>query len=297
MIDALEGFIPVTLNTAYTQWREDDRLRRFFLEVVDQAPWREEQDDTTQGMYVCASDGRLYGHTYDYEIESVLDLLRSGGEQAAARAPEKRRVVAGESPFEQAAPAETLLASVFARIDPVPEGAAPENSYLGRDHLWILREELAELRAGRFPPSLATRLARFHLWDNVRGEPDPWEPEHVRTSDFRAKRGAEAGSEVEIEGEFSMAAPAGRQGVNGRELPASGYEGKLFGVIAFDGEKVKRFVLYADGVAWGESTYTEHAPKGRFPLKVAFVLPSPDDPTRSVAPQGLSCDPDAYLGR
>ena len=66
----------------------------------------------------------------------------------------------------------------------------------------------------------------------------------------------------------------------------SGYEGTLRGELVYDSraQKVRRFVLYAEGMAWGEVEFTPGAPRGKFPLKIAFVLPAKDDKTFKVTP-------------
>ena len=93
-----------------------------------------------------------------------------------------------------------------------------------------------------------------------------------------------------------MEAPKGRRGFEVRTLPRSGYEGTLEGELVVRGGEVESLRMIADGEAWGESSFTEGAPKGRFPLKIAFVLAEPDDVTaREVAPYGVAFDEDGYL--
>ncbi len=297
MIEALGAFVPVAANTAFTQWRdEDDPLRKFFYQVVDQTDWKTAQEgNTTQGMYACASDGTLFGHTFEYDLETVLGVLRDATKEAAKHAA-KKLDLRGAKP-EPAPPEGTLVVSVYTRIDPLPEGASKDNAFVGRDHLWILHEEVDALRKGQFPKTLAMRLARFHLWDNTRGEPDAWTEEQVKKAAFGANGVLAGHATFTIGGTFSLAASAGKRSEDGRSLPEAGYEGKIEGEITFGKEGVTSFTLLATGEAWGEGTYTPGAPAGRFPLKVAFVLPAADDPTRGVPPQGVSDGLDEYLGR
>lgn len=301
MIAALADFVPVAANTACTQWRDDDALKRFFHQIVDPSDWKHAQEgDTTQGMYACGSDGALYSFTFEYDVARVLGVIEEAKGKFAKGPPKKVALRGKRTAFELPPPAGTLVAAVYARISPVPTGAASDNAYVGRDHLWILPEEIAAMRRGEFPKALAVRLARWHLWDNVRGEPDAWAPGHVKKADFHAQAVSEEGAlGVKLSGEFSISAPAGLRGACERKLPASGYEGTLTGEIAFDPKSgaVTRFVLLVEGQAWGESTFTPGAPEGKFPLRIAFVLPAPEDPTNAVPPQGISGDADAYLGR
>src|SRR5262249_61886665 len=58
-----------------------------------------------------------------------------------------------------------------------------------RDHLWLTAAEWKALipaspRKGEavpVPAAVAYRIARFHLWDNTRGEPPAWGREGVRS--------------------------------------------------------------------------------------------------------------------
>ena len=61
-------------------------------------------------------------------------------------------------------------------------------SALGRDNLWITRDEHAALVDGDLPDTLMMRLARFHLTDNTRGEPPMWRPDEIRSSNWTLKR-------------------------------------------------------------------------------------------------------------
>lgn len=303
MIEALGEFVPVAANTAFTQWRdEDDPLRKFFYQVVDQTDWKTAQEgNTTQGMYACSSDGTLFGRTFEYDLETVLAVLRDARKEAAKHKA-KKLDLRGAKP-EPVPPEGTLVVSVYTRIDPLPKGASKDNAFVGRDHLWILPEELTAMRKSGIPKSLATRIARFHLWDNTRGEPDAWTEEQVKKALFEIpglihrESNAVRENALVVRGAFSLGAPAGKHSEDGRSLPESGYEGTIEGEIAFDGDRVKSFFMLATGEAWGESTYTPGAPAGRFTLKVAFILPAADDPTRAVPPQGVSDGLDEYLGR
>ena len=64
-----------------------------------------------------------------------------------------------------------------------------------------------------------------------------------------------------------------------------GYEAQLFGRIETKNGKVTRLDLVAKGTFWGEGRYTRNAPKGRFPLAVAFTLADGKDAADSIPPQ------------
>lgn len=299
IIDELKQFVPVAQNTSFTQWREaDDELSHFFWQIVRQTDaWRTQAGQTTQGYYVFDAAGRLFGYLNNRNVDELLALLRKAERQFAA-APPARLDLPDEMPSVQPSPpAGATVAQVFSRIEPLPAGVNKLNAGVGRDYLWILPEEVRALERGVFPPTLAARLTRFHLWDNVRGEPDLWERDQVREAKFTATP-HRAGDNVRvvIDGSFDIEAPAGLRGYRSRELPPSGYEGTLRGEIEIDEktQRVTRLELYADGEAWGESTFTPHAPPDRFPLKIAFVL-AEDRLSREISPRGVIYGFDEYL--
>lgn len=298
-MDELKQFVPVAQNTSFTQWREaDDELSDFFWKIVKQtAAWRSQAGQTTQGYYVFDAAGRLYGYLNNRNADELLALLRKAERQFTA-APPAHLELPDEMPTVQPLPPTgATIAQVFSRIEPLPLGVNELNAGVGRDYLWILPEEVQALERGDFPATLAARLARFHLWDNVRGEPDLWEREQVRQAKFTATPHPEGDEvRVKIAGTFDLEAPAGLRGYRSRELPPSGFEGTLRGEIVIDAktQKVTRLELFAEGEAWGESTFTPHAPPGRFPLKIAFVL-AEDRLANEVPPRGVIYGVDEYL--
>ena len=65
-----------------------------------------------------------------------------------------------------------------------------------------------------------------------------------------------------------------------------GYEAELLGRIETKAGKVTRLDVVAKGEFWGEGTYTRNAPKGRFPLAIAFTLADGKDAADTIPPQG-----------
>ena len=163
----------------------------------------------------------------------------------------------------------------------------------GRDHLWLTREEWrallpAEWKAGArypVPPAVTDRLLRFHLVDNVRGEPTFWAPGDIRQADLTLRvEDAQAGRLL-LEGTARM-----QQG------EARGYEARVQGRLTYDPVQARltRFDLLAWGDAWGEGTYTRGAPPGRFPLVIAASLAGSAGADQ-VPPQGCR-DASSYFG-
>lgn len=175
-----------------------------------------------------------------------------------------------QAPFSPPRPEGALAARVVARVRPAPDGCAASNENVARDHLWILAAEQQELAEGRFPVSLARRIARFSLVDNVRGEPDHWHGAQVRSLEVKAL------------GEGSFRVLAEMQTESGE----TGMEAELTVRARFDGDRLVRFDGHATATAWGRSTYTPDPPPGRFPMQFAFYL-ADDEAARAVPPQAV----------
>jgi hypothetical protein len=187
-------------------------------------------------------------------------------------------------------PAGGLILNVFSRIplDP-PGGQWTPNRATGRDHLWLTREEMrallpSEWRTGvtyPVPAAVAERLLRFHLVDNVRGEPNHWRREEIREAALSLTVVDAAKGALALAGTARMQAPPGGRATE------RGYDARVQGALAWD-RKAGRFTrvdLLAWGEAWGEGTYTGGAPPGRFPLVIALSLAG-SAPVDRVPPQG-----------
>jgi hypothetical protein len=125
------------------------------------------------------------------------------------------------------------------------------------------------------PRALAMRLVRFHLVDNVRGEPDMWSEADVQQADLRLRVEDAASGRLRLEGSAKMQREGRRA-----------YEARVQGYLKFDRtrERFTRFDLLSWGEAWGEGTYTGGAPPGRFPLVIAASLAG-DTPGDRIPPQ------------
>ena len=197
-------------------------------------------------------------------------------------------------------PEGALVLNVYSRIAPLPAGLDElrrrRNGQLGRDHLWLLKSDAAEVlsrlkqaKEADAPEALSRRLCRYHLTDNVRGESDLWEPENVRKRTFTMSTLAETQTSVTVRlvGAFAMLISGIK--VEGRNKRSEmGLEGTLEGVLEIDKAKgtFTGAKLYASATGWGASTFTPDEPPGRFPVKFAMVVAS-DAVSREVAPQGV----------
>jgi hypothetical protein len=287
-------FVPVTGDTHELQDRPSP-ASKWFMRLVNQTRPGKDPNTTTQGFYTAPSDGTGYGwvNTHDpARLHAFLDaaLEKFGEEAPPSAARTDTDDAAATAPFAKTPDPTTSVIRVFSRIRPLPEGAHVLNTSVGRDHLWIYADEIrqmlaasAEDRETPFPlrPSLTARLTRFHLIDNVRGEPDMWEADRVKEADFVLRRVADSATTrtFALTGTFAQELPGGERGQHGT----------IEGEFTADKESatITHFRAYSEGEAWGRSTYTQHAPPGRFPLVIAMVETN-DAVSRIVPPQALA---------
>ena len=280
--------VPVALDQAY-QRRQKDAEGDFYRQIAGQGP-RKDFDDTTQGFYIATASGRLllFNNSRDPEklervmLEKLAEFERSGeavGEVAALDAgPADPR-------WDIRPPKGGLVVRVRAKViggyEPTDNHwKAIFQSALSRDNLWMSAAEHQALARGEFPPSLATRIARFHLVDNTRGEPPMWEPEEIKSAAFEINHGLVTGS-------VSLRTAKGDRT----------YDAQLRGRVETTQGVVTRFDLVASGDFSGRGPYTPNPPPGKFPLAVAFSLADGTDTADAIPPQGARGWLDGYLAR
>lgn len=276
-------FIPVAIDQAYHR-RQKDAEGRFYQKIANQSP-RKIGEGTTQGHFVATADGALLGFRNNRGGERALNLLHSAlrrfdpgrtGAEPLERGQVDRRYV-------YAPPDGGLVVRVHAKI--LGGYEETENPWrrmfqegLGRDNLWVRKDEHDALTEGILPESLMIRLARFHLVDNTRGEPPIWRREDVRENRSSLNDG-------QLNGFVHLKTKGGE-----RE-----YKADLLGRVEVLDGRVVRFDVVAKGLFRGEGPYTRGAPKGNFPLAIGFQIADGSDIADSIPPQGSRGWLDGYI--
>lgn len=265
-------FIPVAIDQAY-QRRQKDNEGKFYQKIANQGP-RKVGRGTTQGLYTADASGQLLAFTNNRGASRVLGMMNGALKK---HRPVKVIAIAKGTPdsrFNPKPPKGGLVVRVTSKV--LAGYAEPENEYqrifqqsLGRDNLWISAIEHTALVKGQLPQSLLKRIARFHLIDNTRGEPPMWNDNEIKKLEGTVRNGR-------------LRATVQLKTVKGDR----GYEVELLGRIETKAGKVTRFNVVAKGEFWGEGTYTRNAPKGRFPLAIAFTLADGKDAADTIPPQG-----------
>lgn len=283
-------FVPYAGDQWYLH-RQKDADGEYFWKVAQQGHNRNRPPDTTrQGLYVATADGTLLGSDpYHSSLPRFFKLLddslklarsvRSSEPPSPSGTPDRR--------FDRRLPPGVLVLNSFTRIplDSTRAGRWTHNEATGRDHVWITKAEASRLRpqawrrgeAVPVPLSVAERLLRFHLVDNVRGEPPFWAREHIRASELTLTVEDVPTRKLRLQGSARLQSHDGSRG----------YEARIQGLLQMDPSATRwtRFDVLSWGEAWGSGPYTPGAPPGRFPLLIAFTLAG-GEPADRVPPQG-----------
>ena len=265
-------FIPVAIDQSY-QRRQKDNEGKFYQKIANQGP-RKIGLGTTQGLYTANASGQLLAFTNNREATRVLGMMNGALKKYR---PVKVTALDKGTPdarYNPKLPKGGLVVRVTSKV--LGGYEEPEDEYrkifqqsLGRDNLWISASEHAALTKGQLPQSLLQRLARFHLVDNTRGEPPMWREDEIQKLQGTLRSG-------QLRATVQLKTAKGDRG----------YEAELLGRIETKAGKVTRLDVVAKGEFWGEGTYTRNAPKGRFPLAIAFTLADGKDAADTIPPQG-----------
>ena len=305
-----QHFIPVAVNQDYLvplEWshRNWSESAKFMTDICKKAGRGTVKYQTVQGYYVISAAGDLYGVmgacADPGQAPWMIKLLEDGLKGFSDKPPPKVELKEVSLGPETKAPEGTVVLRVFTRIDPLPKGLDPKkdlvNRGVGRDHLWILKDEQSEIlkrlaasRVGDLPDALGKRIVLHHLRDNVRGEPLPWGMDDVKALSFRISLTKDSKTTllVNLTGSYSL----------NKQNPESGLTGTLEGLLELDKStrRLKAAKIYASGEAFGAGPYTWNPPDGKFPLKFAMVL-AEDDLARNIAPHSINFGSEEGNGR
>ena len=305
-------FVPVCTDDWYTRRRKDFE-GDFFRKVADQSPRKGLNGGTRQGIYVFTADGELVGyknHGGDAEVMKKVFLdakVKFDKLPEARRAPGGVTVAAAGKPdanYHRALPDDGIVMKVHGRIleakaESFVKGTCDftGGDQASRDYCWITADEKRSLIPPKaevgycyaLPEKIATRLVRFHLIDNTRGEPEFWKKEHVVENRITLTVTAvhDDAIEMRLDGEVKLEAG-----------PKLGFEPKLRGTLNYIPSKkiFDQVDIVALGDYRGETTYTPGAREGRKPFGIAIGLADMTKPSERIAPQGAR-DRDPYFGR
>ena len=255
-------FVPVAVDNHHIE-KQRDPEGDFYRKVASH-----------QGEYICTPEGKLLGSTNTHSAEHLKGLLQkalkefqpSEASPAASGAPDPR--------FNRPLPEQGLVVNVTTKVlggYPATEDRRVRifQQSLGRDHLWLEKEDVQSLVEGRISDRLRNRIACYHLVDNTRGEPPFWSRGEIKKLEMTLSEGV-------LKGKVHLESASGDRG----------FTADLLGFVAVKDGKVARFDLVARGEAWGAGRYNGGQPPGKYPLGLAFTLAEPKGDADRVLPQG-----------
>ena len=277
-----DNVVPVAIDQAY-QRRQKDTEGEFYRKIVNQSPRKDFGNQTTQGLYMAAADGRFLGYTNHRSPERVMRMLNEAWSIRTTTNSSALSNVTVDRQFNPELPRGGVEIRVQARIlggydEPETQFERIFQTSLSRDNLWVTAQEHKQLVAGEVADSLATRIARYHLVDNTRGEPPMWRTSEIRSSKYSIVNG-------KLTGRVELSTESGDRS----------YSCDLLGTIEHDGTAITRFDVVALGQFSGEGRYTRNAPKKPFPLGISFTLSDGTDLADGIPPQGSRGWLDGYL--
>jgi hypothetical protein len=268
--------VPVAVDQHIHRVLKDEE-GELFAKVLKQAG--RGLEGTSQGVYVFSASGKLLAFANIAEAGAVNRLLNTALKKFDPTAIGPLEGTKGCSPFAEL-PVDGLVIDVTAKVLSGYEGPAVERyaNSLGRDHLWLRKDEAEAIAKGVLPESVQKRLVRFHLIDNTRGEPPMWREDEIKKLEMSQRGG-------KLTGSIHLETKSGDRG----------YKADLLGFIEVKDGKVVRFDLVSKGQFWGEGNFTRNAPKGKFPFVVAFGLSNAKEAADRVPPQAARGNVKNYL--
>jgi hypothetical protein len=282
-------FVPVAIDQWY-QRQQQDAEGEFYRKVAGQGS-RNDFEKTTQGRYICSADGILLGYNNNRgpgRVRLMMKAVLADFNPKSLASVQPLEPDRPDAKFHLQPPVGGLILRVNSKIlggyQPANDWTAVFHDAIGRDNAWINADEKQELlgwikNGGDMPERLAARIFRFHLIDNTRGEPPHWQHDEVKELRCRIDEQGMMKGFIHLE----------------TKDETRGYRAELLGIAKTDQQNITRFDLVAKGECWGEGRYTGGAPRGKFPLAVAFRIADGSDPADTVAPHGMKGWAEGYF--
>ena len=280
-----DNFVTVAGDDWYQRQKKGDE-GQFYRKVVDQGPRK--GNGTRQGHYVFTAQGELLGFNNNRGPERRLAMMREALKKWEALPAESKTgaVLAeakGDEKYQRKLPEGGQVIKVYTRAleksgqELVALGEDKVGNQTAVDHLWLRKEELGKLQklvtdgGGNLPNWFSMRVAKFHLRDNTRGEPEDWKKEHIEFWELKVD------AKGQVSGQFKLVKKDGNLG----------FEGQIRGGMSFDGGRLSRFELLVLGDQWGEGHYTRGARPGKTPLGLVLQLTDAKMSRDQIPPQGI----------
>ncbi len=292
-----ENCIAVVGDNWYRR-RAKDEASIWFRSVAQKAG-RGKNGGTQQGSYLVTPQGDVLAFINTSTPDRFLEIMLKGTNKWKQQGKEKVSIPDMKNPdytvnVRPIDPAKAIVVEVQSRALIEKNGKITKwdsQGKVGADaalgHLWIKQSEWAEftkglsqLKVGQklpFPKRLATRIAKFHLVDNTRGEGPAWKKDEIKTAELSLTKAAKG---YNVVGSFKLET----------KDKSRTFSGELRGVLEVEkasGARLKSWVMTVYGKHSGEGRYTKNARPGAQPLAFTFEFLSDPKPLDLVPPQHM----------
>jgi hypothetical protein len=264
-----DGFVCVAVNQHHHRRRKDLEYD-LFARLVEQTG--EKVSGYNQGLYFFTPAAELLSFSNTVSGEHAWKLLRQAEQkfQPPATLPQILKGHESAGPLWTLADGSQLVLVNSKVLGGYEKSDNPRRlihqESLGRDHLYLSRDEISALANNQFPDSLKKRLPAL-LNDNTRGEPGRWRSSEIKKFDVTFQDGR-------LTGQIHLENASGDRG----------YRADLLGFISTEEKTLTRFDIVVRGDYWGEGRFARNAPEGTFPFAVAFRLSDGTEPYDSPPP-------------
>jgi hypothetical protein len=307
-------FVP-TADEVYRLQTGTDAECRLFQKFAEQGHYGgiTQPSNTRQGTYAVTPGGGFLASINSNRPEDVAAMLRRALEKWKTLPREERAKAeplaaqdTGLSRAERFYPKDGLVLQVYSRDLPRETGASDwRGQSWNNDFAWFtkaearqfLPETITDGAKHTVPESLARRLVRLNMVDNVRGQTQPYREQDVQraavtvtvesVAENKVTLKLEGETQARTEGIWSV---AGYRDMNNPTPQKRGIETKALGKATYD-LKQERFVAFemvALGARWGGTQYNGRRDDlAAAPIGYAFVL-TEGKPSERIAPAHFS---------
>jgi hypothetical protein len=276
-----EKTVPLAMDVYYFEHAKNNSLAEFYRALIAQRPDLK-PGATSQGFYLFDPEGKLYKGYNSRGCDALKKAIRDVVASYKPPALPSGAMETEDPSDERTPPKGTVIVDCFAKITeaewPPAKGLHQKlfQTSTGREHLWIMKNEASSLSRGKMPKALVKRIAKFHLNDFTRGEPNIWQIADLKKMEMDLEPD---GNGYRLTGSVEIGDERGRLG----------YRASLYGRVESSSSKLTKFDVVAKGLYHGEGMFTKGAPPGEFTLVIAMRLADvKDGEALKAPPQGVN---------
>lgn len=278
--------------------RAKDEASLWFRSVAQKAG-RGKNGSTQQGSYLTTSQGDLLAFINTSDPDRFLTAMLKGKKKWKQQGKGKLNIPDMKNPdytvnVRPIDPAKDIVVEVQSRALTETNGKITRwdsQGKVGADaalgHLWIKQSEWAEFTKGMsqlkvgqklpFPKRITTRIAKFHLIDNTRGEGPAWKKDEIKTAELHLTKTSKS---YKVVGKFNLET----------KDKSRSFSGALSGTLVVEKgtpARPKIWTMTVYGKHSGEGRHTKNARPGAQPLAFTFEFLSNPKPLDLVPPQHM----------